>query len=273
MSQRVKKKKKKKISVISNEQSTQKEKTIKQNEDINIVKTKPKLNKSAKKEIGLTQEEIERNEILKIFKKKRPQLSIEEQNEIEEKKLLRKQKQEETIKKIKTFAKEKWLLFKKVWAKFGLLIIFVSLILMTTLNISFHFLGGKLFKGYDDYQKYEIRLNETFDRSGSYYVYMYSNSCAVCSSIKRDVFQYLDSEKNSSDGVKLYLLCIDNYDEMAVESGGSLVGITNYKDIKISSVPYMIYVVDGSEVKSEWTTGSEITKQLKNTTIIKNTTD
>ena len=213
------------------------------------------LNK--KKSVKLTTEEENNLKILKSMFKKKNKTKDNDKIEIKDPKAV------EVLSKVKEDIVSGLKKFVKWFNKCGIEIILLTLMIFSLINVSVHLGGTKFFKDYDDYKQYEISQNYTFEFKDSYYVYIYSNNCSACSSIKRDIFQYLESPKNDrNNGIKMYLLCADNFDNTG--ANGTLVGVSDPDNIKVKSVPYLLFV-DGenNKVLNEWTTTSAITSQLK----------
>lgn len=243
---------------------TQKDKYILQS--ANNVKPKPKkkvVNK--KKVIELTPEEKARNEILNIFKRKHKEKK--ENNDTEEKNMERLLLFEKTKQDFKVKFTKVGLFLKR----YGIFLACCFLLVFTIINVTIHMVGTNTFKNYDDYKSSQIDYRHILDMnySNSYYVYMYSNSCHVCSNIKKDIFQYLESNKNKNDNehgkFKLYLFCVDDDLEKiyAEEGEENINGVTDHEDLKFSSVPMLIYVNgQDHEITNYWDTGDAILKQL-----------
>ncbi len=141
-------------------------------------------------------------------------------------------------------------------------IILVVAILVTVTNTAVHLIGGKYFKDYDDYEAYTIKYESLLSKNGQYYVYFYSDTCTHCQDLKTDIFQYLDSEKNKK-GIRMYIFNIDKYIDSIASDTDNLIGVTDYKDIKILGTPTMIYISE-KKINNSWASASTIRKQLSN---------
>lgn len=150
---------------------------------------------------------------------------------------------------------------RQAWKKIFLFSLSLIIIVMTIGNVTNHIIGGKVTDSYSDYSKYSIKYDKMLDHSGTYYVYMYSESCSHCDDLKKYIFQYLDSDKNSSTGVKLFTFCVDDYLDELTSKSDNIIGVNDVHDLKVSSTPTMMLVVDGT-VMNVWSTPSTIKNQL-----------
>lgn len=104
-----------------------------------------------------------------------------------------------------------------------------------------------------------------------YYVYIYrpyvnsDNYCQYCELIKPDIFAYGNYARKHKQARPIYII---NYNDKVANAGmytstGENVSIdaTTYTDIKIRSVPYLMYIERG-KVKSAWDEATPIKEEL-----------
>lgn len=145
------------------------------------------------------------------------------------------------------------------------LILFIFVVGLTLVNVTSHIVGSKVTKDYNDYSSYQLKYNKVLEKSGTYYVYLYSEDCSHCHDLKRYIFQYIDSEKSSKDnGIPLYIFCIDKHlDKLAAteETQENVLGVTDIEDLKIYGTPMLLLVSDGT-VQTSFASTSTIKEQL-----------
>lgn len=234
-------------------------------------KTKKNRNKRKKeKEIVLESENEVKNETIETQNEEI--VPNELYDETVEKNHTKYSEQLEKFKKSFSKAKEFWCkkIFPVLKKNFGL-ILSVFVILFTLINVITHIIGGNVTKDYSDYSKYQITYSQIMKKGNNgYYVYFYSESCSHCKNLKKDIFQYLDSDKNNStNGVRLYLLCVDEYLNELSSDTDNIIGVTDVSNLKISGTPTMIYVSTNSStntkvISNSWSSESKIKTQLSN---------
>ncbi len=142
--------------------------------------------------------------------------------------------------------------------------VFLGLVVLTitAMLVTAHLVGSGAMNSYSDYSQYSIGYKSILSKKGSYYVYMYSEDCTHCATLKPYIFQYLSSSKNDDDnGVRMYLFCVDEYLEYIAAEDDNILGVSDYSELKVSGTPTMMLVEDGT-VTNSWASVSTIREQL-----------
>lgn len=155
--------------------------------------------------------------------------------------------------------------------KLIVLLIALLAIISFVVSLIIYKINLKETKDWNDYQKYEIKDTNLFEKEGEYYVLCYSKYSNRCNEVKSFIFQYLDSEYNSKKYARLYLFSLDNYPDYATAtaSNENIVDVTKetLDTLQIAYFPTLFVIDDNSEtnipqIMAEWTGVEKIKSAL-----------
>lgn len=143
----------------------------------------------------------------------------------------------------------------------------IALIFFATLSVgivAYKTICSNVLNSYSDYSSYEISYRKMLKQSDDdYYIYIYQTDCSACNSVKATIFDYMEYSESNELKYTLYLLNADDLgSDLGTDESITLIGISDYKEIKITGTPTMLYIKDGV-VAGVYENTTEIINQLK----------
>ena len=115
-----------------------------------------------------------------------------------------------------------------------------------------------------------VKYEQMLSLDGTYYVFIYMNTCDICHMIEEDIFDYAKAARKDKNKPNLYVINRsekENYDGLTKKCAegeddySSLIGSTNYQDVKVCTSPVMLKV-RSNRIINVFDTKSSILEEL-----------
>lgn len=118
--------------------------------------------------------------------------------------------------------------------------LFIMVVCGSLLNLGYRTIITGYWNDYGDYTHLTSKnMFDSENNGDSYYVYIYSENCSACESIKSEVKDYAER-----GGYKLYFLCSSDYPEITGDKT-DCVGKTKFSECTIQYTPTLLFIENG----------------------------